>query len=156
MMGLDEFRRYCSENQSYSPAERSFSESLRLMIDKVHTNPSLIGIRGRPDAYRGVSLREGERTIGIVDVVLFDGRGETYLVECNTNPKGRRRGKSERLDDCYALIMERFNVSPQLLFVWSPNGKRIYISQQRPKIEGVLRRLAPSNAKNIDTTELNT
>jgi len=142
MMGLEEFRSYCLGNKDYRDAESMFRRSQKLP-ELICGNPYLVDVRNVVEAYKGVILGDKKNPVGVIDVVFFDNDMETYLIECNSNRRGRKGERAERLDRAHGWVLDRFDISPLLLVVNSYNGKKLVVFRQTPPIDRILRAAMP-------------
>lgn len=137
-MGFEEFSDYCSKNKDYRGAESMFRISQELP-ERICRDPHLVGVRNVVQTYKAVVLGDKKNPVGVIDVVLFDNDWEAYLVECNPNRRGRKGERAERLDRAHGWVLDRFDISPQLLVVNSYDGRIFVPFRQMPPIDSLLR-----------------
>ena len=133
-MGIQEFREYCEKHQNGNRLSQD-SPNHRKICDTILNNPILIGLRGVSYRYQEVSLLEGKKKIGEIDMVLFDRNQEMYI--CEVKSGGKFRGAGRQLDREYNFIRTNFGVLPIRVYVRKKKGQDITGEVRMPAIRDV-------------------
>ena len=127
---LDYLRANAETPQRYTPAHNG-------LINDVLSNPRRIGLTQVMEKFRDVSLRQGDSTSGISDIVIVTGidePDEVHIVNCDISPDNNftkvRYRLNQRLKSEYDFFVRALEVRPKIMAVIRKRGTSQLHSQQ--------------------------
>jgi len=155
-MSLEDFKRYCEINKDSIRLEYRDETTHDLTVNKILSNPSLIGLRGIEEKYKNVHFSAGTNNVGTINLVFFT-ESEIFPYICDIRTGRKDRGCPEsHLKEAYELIRDRFGLLPTRMLIWVPESSPLTKKIIPATADDVLKLIAKEKASRGLSVEVET